>query len=69
MAEVVYVLCAAMSLACAILLVRAWAAARSKLLLWSSVCFVGLFVNNVIVVIDAAGKEPRVEWIQHAFAA
>ena len=52
MGEVVYVLCALTSLACAVLLVRSYLASRSPLLLWSSVCFVGLFINNVLLVID-----------------
>ena len=52
MGEVVYILCAVTSLACAVLLVRAYLRSKSPLLLWSSVCFVGLLVNNVILVID-----------------
>ncbi|HVH41686.1 MAG TPA: DUF5985 family protein [Labilithrix sp.] len=52
MNETVYVLCAITSLACAILLVRSYLRSRSQLLLWSSVCFVGLFVNNVLLVVD-----------------
>ena len=52
MGEVVYILCAVTSLACAVLLVRAYLKSRSPLLLWSSVCFVGLFVNNVVLVVD-----------------
>jgi uncharacterized membrane protein len=52
MGEIVYVLCAVTSLACAVLLVRAWRATRSRLLLPSAVCFVGFFVNNVVLVID-----------------
>jgi uncharacterized membrane protein len=52
MGEAVYILCAVTSLACAVLLVRAYLASRSPLLLWSSVCFVGLFANNVLLVVD-----------------
>lgn len=52
MAEAIYVLCALTSLVCAALLVRSYAANRSSLLLWSSVCFVGLAVNNVVLVLD-----------------
>lgn len=52
MGEAVYILCAVTSLVCAILLVRAYLRSRSPLLLWSSVCFVGLLVNNVILVVD-----------------
>ena len=52
MGEVVYILCAVTSLACAVLLVRAYLRSRSPLLLWSSVCFVGLTINNAILVLD-----------------
>lgn len=52
MNEVVYVLCAVTSLVCAVLLVRSYRTNRSRLLLWSSICFVGLFANNVLLVVD-----------------
>lgn len=52
MAEAVYVLCALTSLACAVLLLRGYARSRVSLLLWSSLCFVGLAVNNVLLVVD-----------------
>lgn len=52
MGEAVYILCAVTSLVCAVLLVRAYLANRSALLLWSSICFVGLFLNNALLVVD-----------------
>ena len=52
MGEIIYILCAVTSLACAVLLVRAYLRSKSPLLLWSSVCFVGLFINNVVLVVD-----------------
>ena len=52
MAEAVYLLCAATSLACAVLLLRAWLTGRQRLLLWSSLCFVGLAANNVLLFVD-----------------
>ncbi|HET7229046.1 MAG TPA: DUF5985 family protein [Longimicrobium sp.] len=52
MATVVYVLCALTSLACAVLLLRGYAQGRVRLLLWVGLCFVGLAVNNVLLVID-----------------
>ena len=52
MAESVYLLCAVTSIGCAVLLLRNYRAGRSRLLLWSSLCFVGLAINNVILVID-----------------
>jgi hypothetical protein len=50
---VVYWLCALTSLACAVLLLRAYARTRTRLLLWSGLCFVGLFINNGLLVLDA----------------
>ena len=52
MPELVYGLCALTSLFCAALLVRAYLSRRTRLLLWSSLCFVGLAVNNIVLVID-----------------
>ena len=52
MAEAVYVLCALTSLGCAVLLLRKYAKRRVRLLLWSGLCFVGLTVNNVLLVAD-----------------
>ncbi|WP_257460080.1 DUF5985 family protein [Archangium lipolyticum] len=52
MAEAVFVLCAVTSLACAVLLLRGYARNRVPLLLWSSLCFVGLAVNNMLLVVD-----------------
>jgi hypothetical protein len=52
MAEAVYVLCALTSATCAALLLRAFRKNRSRLLLWSSVCFVGLFLNNLLLLVD-----------------
>ena len=51
-AAVAYVLCALTSVVCAVLLVRSWLASRVRLLLWSALCFVGLAVNNVLLVVD-----------------
>ena len=52
MADVVYVLCALTSLACAVLLWRGWRRSRARLLFWSAMCFVGLFLNNVLLIVD-----------------
>lgn len=52
MAEVVYVLCGLTSLFCAGLLVRSYRIQRSRLLLWSSLCFVGLAMNSSLLVVD-----------------
>ena len=52
MAEAVYVLCALTSIVCAVMLVMAYRRSRSRLLLWSSLCFVGLAANNVLLLVD-----------------
>ncbi|MGE6756972.1 DUF5985 family protein [Corallococcus interemptor] len=52
MAEAVYILCALTSLACAVLLLRAWRRTRMKLLLYSGLCFSAFTVNNVLLFVD-----------------
>jgi hypothetical protein len=51
-AAVIYSLCALTSLACAVLLLRSYARTRVHLLLWSGLCFVGLTLNNILLVLD-----------------
>lgn len=52
MSHVTYTLCALMALVCAVMLLLAYRRSRYELLLWSGVCFVGLTVNNLLVVAD-----------------
>ena len=52
MAEAVFALCALASLGCAALLARGYVKRRSRLLLWSAVCFAALAVNNVLLFAD-----------------
>ena len=51
-AGAIYLLCALTSLACAVLLWRGWRQSRARLLFWSALCFVGLFLNNLLLIID-----------------
>jgi FtsH-binding integral membrane protein len=51
-ANIVYLLCALASLACAVLLYRAWRATGARILFWGALCFTGLMLNNVLLVID-----------------
>lgn len=51
-AIIVYVLCAATSALCAVLLLRGYAKSRARLLFWSGLCFAGLALNNVLLVVD-----------------
>jgi hypothetical protein len=52
MAETIYLLCAATSLVAAALLFRMWRRRGTRLLLWSCLCFGGLALNNVFLLID-----------------
>jgi hypothetical protein len=52
MPEAVYLLCAATSATCAVLLLRGYRRQRTRLLLWSSLCFVLLALNNALLFID-----------------
>jgi hypothetical protein len=52
MAELIYFACFSASLLCAALLVRSYRASRTPLLLWSSLCFVGLALNNALLFLD-----------------
>jgi hypothetical protein len=52
MAAVIYLLCALTALLCAALLLLAYARSGYRLLLWSGLCFVGLTVNNLLLVMD-----------------
>ena len=52
MAESVYVLSMALSLLCTVLLFRGYRQSRSKLLLWSSIAFAWLALNNLILFLD-----------------
>jgi hypothetical protein len=52
MASAVFALCALTSMACAVLLLRAYRAERASLLLWTCLCFVGLATNNILLFVD-----------------
>jgi len=52
MAGLIYGSCALTALLCAGLLLRAYRHSGYRLLLWSGLCFVGLTLNNLLVVID-----------------
>jgi hypothetical protein len=57
----VYLLCMAASLICMALLVRGYLRTRSRLLLWCAFCFVGLAVNNLLLVIDLLVLPPEID--------
>jgi hypothetical protein len=51
-AGVIYGLCALTAALCAILLLQSYARSSYRLLLWSGFCFVGLTLNNLLLVAD-----------------
>lgn len=52
MASLVYILCSLTSAACALMLLRGYWRSKTRFLLWSSLCFTALFVNNLLLMID-----------------
>lgn len=52
LSAVIYGLCAIVALLCAVLLLSAWHRQGHRLLLWSGLCFAGLTINNVLLVLD-----------------
>jgi hypothetical protein len=48
----VYILCFLTSATCAWLLGRSYVVNRTRLLLWSSICFIFLALNNLALVLD-----------------
>lgn len=49
---VLFLLAIATSLACTVLLFRAYLRSRLRILMWSALCFVCLTVNNVLLYVD-----------------
>jgi hydrogenase/urease accessory protein HupE len=49
---ILYLLAIATSFACTVLLFRAYAQRGLRLLLWSSLCFVGLSISNILLFLD-----------------
>ena len=49
---VLYLIAMLTSGACMLLLFRAYAHSRLRILLWSALCFVGLTVNNTLLFVD-----------------
>lgn len=49
---IVYALSALASIVCVILLWRGWKRTGVKLIMWAAWCFVGLTLNNLMVLLD-----------------
>jgi Family of unknown function (DUF5985) len=52
MGALIYSLCALAAATCAYLLLQSYRRGGYRLLLWSGLCFVGLTLNNLILVAD-----------------
>jgi hydrogenase/urease accessory protein HupE len=52
MASAIYTLCALTALACAFFLLRGYRKGGYRLLLWSGLCFVGMSINNLLLMLD-----------------
>jgi hypothetical protein len=52
MEPAVYILGALTSLACGALLLRAYLRTKTRLLLWSGICFTGLSLSNTLLFLD-----------------
>ena len=57
----VYLLCMVTSMGCLALLARGYMQTRVKLLFWCALCFVGLTLNNLAVVVDLVITGPEVD--------
>ncbi len=67
--SLVYLLCAATSCACMALLMRGYMRNRTRLLLWSMLCFVGLAFNNLLLFTDLVLlPEVDLQWPRHISA-
>lgn len=52
MAEFIYICCALVSIACAVLLTRSYRRSRGRVLLWVALAFGFLALNNIFVCVD-----------------
>lgn len=52
MAGIIFALCALTAFACAWLILRGYFRSRHRILLWSGLCFAGMLVNNLFLIID-----------------
>jgi hypothetical protein len=52
MGVVIYSACMLTALLCAFLLFRAYGRSHHRLLMWSGLCFAGLTLNNLFLVLD-----------------
>jgi hypothetical protein len=51
-AAIIYGLCALTAFLCALLLLQSYSRSQYRLLLWGGLCFAGLTINNILVMVD-----------------
>lgn len=61
LADAIYALCALTSIVCVVLLVRGYSRSRVRLLFWTAWCFVGLALNNILLMIDVRSAQLDLE--------
>ena len=59
MAVLIYVLCSITALICAVMLLLGSRRTGSRMLFWSGLCFAGLALTNLVVVVDALRLFPH----------
>ena len=64
MSQTVAALCALTSLACTVLLARAWLASRVPLLFWCMLCFAGLTLNSALLAVHELVEDDLRTWSQ-----
>lgn len=52
MADIIYTLCAITAFTCAFLLFKAHSSNKYRLLLWGGLCFTGLTLTNILLIVD-----------------
>jgi len=61
MAAAVYLLGMFVALACGVLLARGFKRSRQRLLLWSSICFLGLALSGALTFLDLSLLPPTID--------
>ena len=69
LAALIYTLCALTSILCTVLLWRSWRAGGHRLLFWAALCFAGLSVNNVLLVLDRVVLPTEIDLFDWRLAA
>jgi hypothetical protein len=61
MSAAVYLLGMFVALACGVLLARGYRQSRQRLLLWSSICFLGLALSGALTFLDLSLLPPAID--------